>query len=231
MDVYLVPAGPNRYELYCESTEDHAPPPAEKAGGLWKWLHEKFIAVLAAIEHEQDRIRATPPSHIDSAGLTSRLRARGVRWVAERIAEQRLLWKLRGQLRVRAYFPAGVETAAALATIRENLDRDADRHLRWLAVDLLALLFSLLLTPLPGPNVPGYYFTFRVVGHFLAVRGARHGLKVVSWELQPSAPLGELAGLDDLPADVRASRVRAIAAELGLPRLARFFERTAVEVA
>jgi hypothetical protein len=244
MDVYLVPVGPNRFELYCESAEDAATPVTEKADGpwsrrrwkfslvvLWKQLQQKFNLVLAAIEREQDRVPAAPASPRESGGIMQRLRARGLRWVAERIAEQRLLWKLRGQSKVRAYFPFGLDTAAALATIRESLGRDLSRHLRWLAVDAIGGLFSLLLVPLPGPNVPGYYFTFRLVGHLLAIEGARQGLRVVSWDLLPSAPLAELAGLERLPSDARASRVRAIAAELGLPRLARFFERTAVEIA
>jgi len=53
----------------------------------------------------------------------------------------------------------------------------------------------------------------------------------VSWEMQPSAPLAELAGLEHLPSAERASRVRAVAGQLGLPRFARFYERTAVETA
>jgi hypothetical protein len=40
-----------------------------------------------------------------------------------------------------------------------------------------------------------------------------------------------LGRLEHAPEAERASRVRAIAQELGLPRLARFFERTAVETA
>jgi hypothetical protein len=231
MDVYLVPVGPNRIELYCESAEDQAPPPVEAPGSLWRRVHQRFSAMLAAIEREQERMRAAPAVPPESGGPMRRLRVRGLRWIAERIAEQRLLWKLRGQSKVGAFFPAGTDAAAALATIRESLSRDMNRHLRWLAVDAVGGLFSLLLVPFPGPNLPGYYFTFRLVGHLLAIQGARQGLTGVSWELQPSAPLAELAGLERLPSEARASRVRAIAAELGLARLARFFERTAVEIA
>lgn len=231
MDVYLVPAGSNRFELYCESAVDHNPSRAEGSGVRWKWLHEKFSAVLAAVEREQDRLRAASPGQPASSGLLSRIRVRSIRWIAERIAEQRLLWRLRGQTKVRAFFPSTMDPAAALATVRASLARDARRHLRWLGVDAIGGLCSLLLVPFPGPNIPGYYFSFRLVGHLLAIQGARQGLRAVSWDLQPSGPLAALADLEDLPSEVRASRVRAIAAELGLPRLARFFERTAVEVA
>ncbi len=160
-----------------------------------------------------------------------RLRVRGVRWIAERVAEQRLLWRLRGQTAVRAYFPAGIDPAAAHAAIRVNLERDSRRHRRWLVIDTVGGLFSLLLMPFPGPNVLGYYFAFRIVGHLLAIRGARQGLRFVSWDLRPSDLLAELGRLEQLPETERAARVRAIAQELGLPRLARFFERTAVGAA
>jgi hypothetical protein len=238
MDVYLVPVGPHRFELYCESVSDTAPPHLDQTGGLRKWLHDrwksmhdKFTAVLAAIEREQDRLPSAPVADAEPAGLMRRLRVRGLRWIAERIAEQRLLWRLRGQTTVRAFFPAGLEAASALHTIRENLERDSRRHLRWLAVDTIGGLFSLLLVPFPGPNLPGYYFSFRIVGHLLAIRGARQGLRSVSWDLQSSALLAELARLEHLPPAERAPRVREVASELGLPRLARFFERTAVGTA
>ena len=231
MDVYLVPGGPHRFALYCESATDPAPPRTDATGGVWGWLQEKFTAVLSAIEREQDRLRAAPPAPVEQTGLMHRLRVRGLRWIAERVAEQRLLWRLRGQTAVRAFFPAGVDPAAAHGTIRVSLERDVRRHLRWLVVDTVGGLFSLLLVPFPGPNLPGYYFSFRIVGHLLAIRGARQGLRVVAWDLQPSDLLAELDRLEHLPEAERAPRVRAIAHELGLPRLARFFERTAVGAA
>jgi Mitochondrial K+-H+ exchange-related len=231
MDVYVVPTGSGRYELYCEPGDDAPSPAPEGASGLWRRLHEKFSLVLAAVESEPDP--AAPGSTVppDRAGLMSRLRTRGLRWLAERVAEQRLLWRLRGHHTVRAFFPAVIDGTRALAIIRGSLKADGDRHRRWLIVDTVGLLFSLVLIPLPGPNVVGYFFTFRVVGHFLAVRGARQGLRHVTWALEPSAPLGDLAGLEHLPAEERAVRLRAIAGQLGLVRLARFFERTAAETA
>ncbi len=238
MDVYLVPVGPQRFELYCEPAAEPAPERPDQAASLRNWLHDRwttlhdqFTAVLAAIEREQDRFPSTPAAASESAGLVRRLRVRGLRWIAERIAEQRLLWRLRGQTTVRAFFPSGLEAASALRTIRENLERDWRRHLRWLAVDVIGGLFSLVLVPFPGPNLPGYYFSFRIVGHLLAIRGARQGLRVVTWDLQSSALLAELVRLEHLPPSERAPRVREVAAQLGLPRLSRFFERTAVDTA
>ena len=58
--------------------------------------------------------------------------------------------------------------------------RDADRHLRSARrCTPLALIAVGAGRARPGPNVLGYFFTFTVVGHFLAWRGARRGLHEV----------------------------------------------------
>jgi hypothetical protein len=227
MDVYLVPIGPERFELYCETADEDEAPPAEGSVGLIRRLQATFSHVLATIEREQEQWRTRAPAR-ETPGILARARVRALRWLAERVAEQRLLWKLRGQVSVIAWYPEQLDPTQALGVIRQSLQLDADRHSRWLVIDSVGLLFSLLLTPVPGPNLAGYYFTFRVVGHFLAARGARQGLRVVKWDLRPSGALAALAGLDSLPAAERGARVRAIESELGLSRLARFFERTAV---
>ena len=147
------------------------------------------------------------------------------------MAEQRLLWRLRGQADVRAYHPSNLDDAGALRVIRNSLSTDSDRHLRWLVLDGVCLLISGLLAPFPGPNLLAYYFIFRVVGHFLAIRGARQGLRKVVWRLQSSAALGRLCDLGGVPHAERLEHVRGIERELGLTRLARFYERIVAALA
>lgn len=226
MDAYLVPIGRGRYELYCEPGEEPALADAPPSG-LWRRWADRFTAVIAAAEREQDA-RAGAHAAADGSPPTwgRRVRKRALAWVAEKIAEQRLLWRLRGKAQVRAFYPAGLDAAAALSTIRGTLLHEFDRHRWWLVVDLLGGLLSLALVPLPGPNVIGLYFTFRIVGHFLALRGARHGLKAVRWELEPSATLAALADVAGLPAHERERRVQQAADELGLPRFPHFYRRT-----
>jgi len=81
---------------------------------------------------------------------------------------------------------------------------------------------------IPGPNILAYYFAFRVVGHYLSWRGARQAIDATAWRLTPEPALAELGGLAHMARAARAPRVAAIAAELNLPRLAAFFDRTAV---
>lgn len=231
MDVYLVPTGPDRCELYCEAPEEPPTPPEPgESRGLFRRIHRVFSQVLVAVEREYERERQRVRTNREGRdGLLRRLRTRVVRWLAERVAEQRLLWRLRGQERVRAFFPSRFGETKALSVIRQKLSSDADRHSRWLVVDGIGLMLSGLLMPVPGPNLLAYYFTFRVGGHFLAIRGARHGLRDVAWDLEASTPLDELEALARLPVGERLQRARAIEQALGLCKLARFLERTLVQ--
>jgi hypothetical protein len=225
VDVYLVPVGRGRHALYCEPDEEAGPVSPAPGRGFWKRLTDRFSEVLAAVEREHDE--RSRPEHSRPSGLWARLRGRGTAWMAEKIAEQRLLWRLRGRTQVRTLFPAGLDSAQAMAILRGNLSREFDRHRWWFVVDLLGGLLGLALTPIPGPNLIGYYFTFRIVGHYFSLRGIRHGLTEVRWDLEPSAALAELDLMDGVSRTERELRVRAVAERLGLDRLPRFYERTA----
>lgn len=235
MEVYLVPVGRGRHALYCEPGEESSPAEASSHRGVWKRLADQFSAVIAAVEREQDehlRGRAAGDAvPAGPSGLWSRLRTRALAWVAEKVAEQRLLWHLRGKVRVRAWIPGNLGPDRGLTIIRGTLTAEFDRHRWWLVVDSLGGLLSAALMFLPGPNVIGYYFAFRIVGHFLSLRGARHGLTEVRWDIEPSATLAGLTGLEDLPTSERELRVQSVADELGLRRFPQFYRRTAVGTA
>ena len=230
MDVFIVPLGAGRHELYCETPHEEVPlQPGETAGFRRRWA-ERFSAMLAAIERERERIekRGGPQRE---ARWTGRLRARAVRWTAEKVAEQRLLWRLRHERQVRAFYPAGLACEQAREIVKGSLKSDWERHRWWLIWDSLGGLLSLALVPFPGPNVIGLHFSFRIFGHLLALRGARHGLSAVRWDLEPSEALAQLGAAVSLPSPERERRVGELARMLGLSRLQRFFERTAVRPA
>jgi hypothetical protein len=225
MDVYLVPAGPDRHVLYCEPAGEHARSDDGGGRGVWRRLLDAFARVLAAVEREHDPADDGGAAASSLQGLLPRLRSRILRWMAERVADQRVLWRLQGQTRVQVFHPDGLDPAVALAAIHQGLRAESRRHGGWLGFDSVCLLLSLLLIPLPGPNLLGYYFAFRVVGHVLSLRGARQGLRRVTWDLEASRPLGRLAGAASFPPVERARIVRSVADQLGLPRLPKFCER------
>ena len=94
-----------------------------------------------------------------------------LRWVAESIAEQRLLWHLRKQQQPALYYPDDIDgSRRGGRSCGSNLASDLKKHRFWLAIDsLLMVVLGVGLLAVPGPNVLGYYFAFRVVGHFLSL--------------------------------------------------------------
>ena len=95
-------------------------------------------------------------------------------------------------------------------------------------MNLAGVAVTAVLVLLPGPNVIGYYFAFRLVGHFLAWRGARRALDHITWQPTAEPALAELGALAALPREQRAERVAALAERLHLPRLTTFFDRVAI---
>ncbi len=226
MDVYLVPIGRDRYELYCEVPDEPEEPADDGSSGFIHRMKARFAAMLA--EAERERRRSHAEREAEGRGLFARMKGRLMRWVAESIAEQRLLWHLRRQAEACLHHPTDVEEPQATTILRRQLGRDFDRHRVWLILDSLLFIASGLLVLLPGPNLVAYYFAFRMVGHFLSMRGARQGLDAVRWTAQQSAPLTALRGAIDLDGEARDRHVHDVANALKLEHLARFFERTAI---
>lgn len=224
MDVYLVPIGRERYELYCEVPDEPEPPESDEPAGFVTRMKRRFSAMLAEAERERRHGHTDPPTR----GVLARLKARTLRYVAESIAEQRLLWHLRRQSEVSLFFPDDLEESRARTLLRRQLGRDFERHRFWLIVDSLGFVVSGALFFLPGPNIVAYYFAFRMVGHYLSMRGARQGLDAVQWTSERSAPLSELRHAMNLEGDERDRRVHDVAEALKLEHLVKFFERTAI---
>ncbi len=229
MDVYLVPVDADRYELYCEVPDEPTEPRDPASGGsgpagMIRRLKDRFSEMLADAERE----RRHGPVEQPAGGWAARVKSRTMRWVAESIAEQRLLWHLRRQERACLFYPDDLDGTRAITLLRQQLGRDFDKHRYWLIVDTLLFVASGLLFLLPGPNLVAYYFAFRMVGHFFSLRGARQGLTAVQWTTAPSGPLAELRRVIGLDTEERDRRVHDVAHALNLEHLVKFFERTAI---
>jgi K+-H+ exchange-related protein len=223
MDVFLVPVAPDRYELYCEEPDEPTPVDVPRGGVLRRVSHQ-VRQTMAEAERERRRVHdpeeARPP-------LAVRVKRRLLRWVAEAIAEQRLLWQLRGRAEATLIYPHDLTEAQAYQLLRRSLQRDWERHRFWMIVDVFGGIGSVLLILLPGPNVIGYYFLFRIVGHFLSLRGARHGMMRTTWTRTAHDALTTLRGVVGETPERREPIVREVAAALRLEHLATFFQRAA----
>jgi len=231
MDVYLVPTGPDRHDLYCEVPDDPGSE-ADNAGGsdppkgFFRRLRERFRTMLAEAERERRHGRSADAA--ENNGWMARTQARIMCWVAESIAEQRLLWHLRNQTAVCLFYPDDLDASQAQTILQSLLRKDFEKHRFWLIINALLFVGSGVFFFVPGPNIVAYYFAFRLVGHYLSMQGARQGRSVVQWHTEGSAPLTELRRVIALgPAD-REQRVQDVALRLRLEHLASFFERAVV---
>ena len=231
MDVFVIPIGADRYELYCEQPVAGEEPIEPVTTGWIGRLRRRFSGMVSAAETRQ---RTGGAADDAARGWAARIQDRAMAWVAERIAEQRLLWNLRGESAATAAHPDDMTFDEVQALIRRTLQRDYDRHYKWMFIDgLLFLVTFVALGPLfiliPGiANLPALYYGFRTIGHFLSMRGSAHGLRRVTWSGRSCPPLGELRELARLDPRLREQRLRDVAMRLRLEDLPKFFNRVAV---
>ena len=232
MDVFVIPFGPDRYELYCEASIDADAMESAPTGGVLSRLRHRFGVTLRAAEGRQIRrrdARAADAGGELTAGPLKTLRDRVLGWVARRITEQRLLWSLRRQTSAVAVHPQDMTFEEVHALIRRMLRRDYERHRVWLVVQTLGLVASGPLAVVPGPNVLAYYFAFRVVGHWLSMRGATQGLHRVLWSGRLCPELSDLREVAMLEPPARDARILDVADRLRLSHLTGLFARLPVQ--
>jgi hypothetical protein len=232
MDVFVIPLGRDRYELYSEQPVELDDSDTPSSGVVSRMLR-RFSAWLRDTEERQ----RSGDREAQVRGWLGRQQDRALAWVVERIAEQRLLWNLRGRTSATASHPQDMTFEEVITLIKAELKRDFDRHRKWLVIDGIALLFSaIVLGPLfliiPGvANLPAAYFAFRVVGHYLSMRGARQGLDHITWTGRPCPPLAELRDVAALAPGEREARIQDISSRLRLEHLPTFFERMILKTA
>ena len=221
MDVYLLPIGRDRFECYYETEEqEETEEPASQ--GFFARLRARFNEQLREAERARHQRTIEEPRT-----LLGRMRRRSMRWIAERIAEQRLLWHLRKVDAATLHIAEDLAERVADTIMRASMRREADRHRNRLILYSLALIASVPVALVPGPNVLGYLFSFTVVGHFLAWRGAVRGLHQIAWTIEPNPALTELRRAFSLDDATRHQLILDVAHRLHLPKMARFVERIA----
>ena len=222
MDVYLVPVGADRFECYYEAAEQEEVAEPIEGQGLFARIRARFNQQLKEAEEARHQKAIEEPR-----SFLGRMQKRSMRWIAERVAEQRLLWHLRTADAATLHIPADLPVDQADSIMRASMKRDADRHRNRFLLHSLALIVSVPVAVIPGPNVLGYLFTFTVVGHFLAWRGAVQALHQTTWTIVPNEALTEMRQAFTLDDAARHRRIRDAAVRLHMPRMARFVEQMA----
>jgi hypothetical protein len=220
MDVYLVPIGRDRWDCYYEAVDEDDQ--VEPGKGFFAGLRSRFNQQLKEAENARHQAAIEEPKT-----FLGRIHKRSMRFIAERIAEQRLLWHLRRAHAATLHVPGDLAAAEGERLMRDIMKRDADRHRNRLIPHSLALAASALVAVIPGPNVLGYLFTFTVVGHFLSWRGAQHALQGVAWTVEQNPALTELRHAFSLEGPPRHRLIKEVAQRLHMPKMARFVEQMA----
>ena len=220
MDVYLVPASATRYALYCEAA---AVTPADGDRQPSSWFERMKVRFREAVSEGE----AAEDGEVEGDNR-SRFRRFVTRKLAEAVAEQRLLWRLRDETDARLLHPETITGVEAERFARTEFEADYGRHRRWMVIDaLVTAITGPLLFFVPGPNVVSWYFTFRAIGHFFSMRGARRALAGVTWTTEPCPPLTAVGRALALEPDARASELARAGEALGLRRLGAFVDRIA----
>jgi hypothetical protein len=220
MKVYLVPAGASRFALYSEAASVAGDDEPAGSRSLWARVRASF---RRAVDEGEAAERGQDPD--PSRG---RVRRFVTRKLAEAVAEQRLLWHLRHEAGATLLHPDTLLPAKAVEITRAEFTADHRRHLRWFVIDtLLVVVTGPVFFFVPGPNLVSWYFTFRAVGHFFSLKGARRGLAPGFFTPEPNRELSLVAEALPLPDHERTSRVERAAAALGLDRLPAFVDRIA----
>lgn len=225
MNVYLVPIGRDRFECYYEAADQEDSDEPAEARGFFARLRARFQEQLREAERARHHKSIEEPRT-----FAGRLQKRSLRWMAERIAEQRLLWHLRTADSAMLHISSDLAPERAEAIMRESMKRDADRHRNRMIPHTLVLIASGAVAVVPGPNLIAYLFTFTAVGHFLSWRGASNALKAVKWTINPDLALTEIHRSFALAPDERHRIILAAAERLHMPRMARFVEQMSAPV-
>lgn len=137
---------------------------AAHASGFRAWLGRKG-------EHFKKRW------HESRTGLTGKMH-QVWDWLHKRThPDEPLLSALRKADRVEIFHPESLSRDEAHALWVLYLAHQRHRHLPRLAVNTVITPFTVLLIPLPGPNLIGFWFAYRSIHHLLILYGLRKARK------------------------------------------------------
>ncbi|MDA1185081.1 MAG: hypothetical protein O2930_10615 [Acidobacteria bacterium] len=230
MDVFVIPTGRDRYELYSEASSDAEFEDEAVDSGVLGRIRRYFVVTLRTVEDRQQRRGDSEGAGAGSrVGFMESVRNRILGWAGRRLAEERLLWSLRRQTSVVAVHPEDMTFEQVLPKIHRVLRRDGDRHRIWFVAHFLGFVASGPIAIVPGPNLIAYFFAFRMVGHWLSMRGATQGLRRISWSGRPCSALTDLRDVPTLASPDRDARISDVATRLQLSHLTRLFNQAAAQ--
>lgn len=179
--------------------------------GVRAWLERKYKGLQSAIlESEQ--------------GVGGHMR-RAWEWLHRRTSpDESLLRSLRSANTIEIFHPTTMTPEETRTVWLQYLASRNRRHIWWFIINFIISPLTLLLAPIPGPNIIGYWFVYRAVCHMLALLGVRRARsRQVVTTFHPSS------ALDEARAESSDQRVARIATIFGLKNLESFIEHTTTQ--
>lgn len=141
-------------------------------------------------------------------------------WLQNRaFPDEALLRRLRTAPFLEIHHSTGLSGEQASEYWSSYLQSRRRRHLLWMALDFVLGIVTIVLAPLPGPNVVQYWFLYRFACHLHAVRGLRRAIaKGASTTFFASSILDE--------SDRAGGSFADVAEQLGFHRLDSFLEQS-----
>lgn len=212
MKVYLLRFDDEQAIFYSEGPEtpkedESAQTPARE--GLRGWAERKYQSLQTRISGAE-------------SGVGLRMK-RAWEWLQRRASpDEALLRSLRNVEKIHLYYPSELDAAEARIIWTNYLKGRSGHHSLWLVLNALVTPLTVLLAPIPGPNIIGYWFLYRAVCHLLAVLGVRRALgEGIETEFTSSGVLDELLLAGD------EERLSSVAERLDLKSLEAFMKRAA----
>lgn len=210
MKVFLLPLDHQRSSVFYSEDEDEdaaAGDPSPGRPGLLGWFRRTARGVKSSLKHPEGRFARKVKQTWD--------------WLHRRMQpDERLLAALRSAPGITVYHRPSLSGDAVRDLWFAYLRRRFRRSLPWLIFHTLLAPVAVLLTPLPGPNVIGYWFAYRAVHHLLVLRGIR---RVLSGRVETT--FAPVVGLDASGQPADRSWLSRAATEFELKGLHDFVER------
>jgi hypothetical protein len=158
VDLRLTDGGRRVFQFHRERAEADDHPPAHP--GLRGWFERKIHHVKDLWQHSDSRlVRAT---------------RRVWDWLQRRVhPDEPMLIRMRMAPTIEVRHPTTMTAEEARAAWAEFLTARIRRYIPWLVVNALLAPMTVLLGPLPGPNVIFYWFAYRAARDLLALLGLR----------------------------------------------------------
>jgi hypothetical protein len=209
LEVFLFRIDKSHSIFYSEGPEITAESEMDVVGGATVgWAERKYRNLQKILTESQ-------------SGIGLRVR-RVWEWLQRRTeADELLLRALRGAKHVRLNYPPSLRQHEAEEIWSKYLDARNRKHKLWLVSNGLVIPVTLLLAPIPGPNIIGYWFLYRAFCHVFALMGLRRARdKEIETVFQP------VESLNGFWADVDDKRLNALEEEFGLSELDEFLRKS-----